>query len=108
MAGYKITERTRKDKSGNVIEKYNCIIADFENMTENERQAVQMYLQAGYKLFPAKKGTTGKGLTKAKMEAYLKENDANGLKELQTKLKNKENFMKITKWFKDSFPDAVK
>lgn len=105
---YKITERTRKDKDGNIIEKYNCIVADFEKMTVNEKEAVEMYMKAGYKVFPKKaKKKAGDGLTKEKMIAYLKENNPNGLKELEAKIKNKENFMKITSWYKNNFPEAI-
>ena len=40
MANYKVTERTKKDKDGNVKGKEKCIIVDFVNLTQNEREAV--------------------------------------------------------------------
>lgn len=104
MANYKITKRTIKDKDGNKKGEIDCIIADFENMTTNEKEAVKMYMQAGYKVFPKEaKKKSGKGLTKAKIETYLKENDESGFKEFQTKIRNKENFMKIMSWFKKNY-----
>lgn len=106
MANYKFTKRTIKDKDGNKKGEIDCLIVDYEKLTANEKGIVEMYLKAGYKVFAkTNKKKSGKGLTKEKMEAYLKENSETGLKEFQTKVKNKENFMKITSWFKNNYPN---
>ena len=39
------------------------------------------------------------------MEKYLQEHDKEGLKELQTMIKQKDNFMKIMFWFKSKYPN---
>lgn len=107
MANYKETVRTIKDKDGNVIGKQKCIIADMEHLTVAEDKLISMYMKSGeYKVIakkPKKKG--GNGLTKQKMMDYLKEKDKDGLKELENKLKAKENFMRIMVWFKNTYPD---
>lgn len=104
MANYKFTKRAIKDKDGNKTGEMDCIIADFDKMTLNEREALEMYIKAGYKVFPKQnKKKTGKGLTKEKIEAYLKENDEAGLKEFHSKIKNKDNFMSIMSWFKKNY-----
>lgn len=101
MANYKITERAIKDKNGNVVGKKKCIIADMSKLTLAEKEIVEGYMKAGIDVYPPKKKATGSGLTKAKMEAHLKEiGDEEGLKELNRKVKAKENFMQITSWYK--------
>lgn len=102
MANYKITERTRKDKNGNKLTPEKCIIVDFVNLTENERQAVEMYVKSGYTLYPKKeKAKAGKGLTTEKMRENLQEiGNEELLKEFDKKVKAKENFMRITSWYK--------
>ena len=103
MANYKTTVRTKKDKNGNVLGSEKCIIVDFVNLTQNEREAVEMYVKAGYSLYPKKeKSKAGNGLTKEKMKAELEaRGNKEALKVLQGKIDNKENFMKITSWYKD-------
>lgn len=107
MANYKITKRAVKDKNGNIIKYQDCIIADMEKLTESERKIVEMYMNSDkYKVFPRKaKKKGGNGLTKEKMTKYLESKDKEGLKELQAKLKAKENFMRIMVWFKNTYPD---
>lgn len=102
MANYKLTERTKKDKDGNVIAKERCVIVDFVNLTQNEREAVEMYVKMGVTVYPKKlKKERGKGLTKDKMiEALEKSGNEEALAELKKKLEAKENFMKITSWYK--------
>lgn len=103
MANYRVTKRIIKDKNGNTKGEINCIIADVDKLTREEEKAIQIYLKAGYKMFPKEhKKETGKGLTKEKMKEMLKDNPE-GLKELNKKLEQKENFMKITKWFRKEF-----
>lgn len=105
MANYKITTRTKKDKDGNVKGIEKCIIADMINLTANEQAIVDTYVRNGYTLYPKKaKAKAGKGLTKDKMKEHLKEiGDEEGLKELEKKVKAKENFMKITSWYKEKY-----
>ena len=105
MANYKETVRTIKDKDGNVIRKQKCIIADMEHLTDAEYKLIQMYMNSTeYKVIAKKaKKKGGNGLTKQKMMDYLKENDKDGLKELENKLKSKENFMRIMVWFKNTY-----
>lgn len=104
MANYKITERTIKDKDGNVKEKKKCIIADMDKLTLAENKIIEAYMRAGVDVYPPTKKKTGKGLTKDKMKAHLKEiGDEEGLKELEKKVKAKENFMKITSWYKQNY-----
>lgn len=108
MANYKETVRTIKDKYGNVIGKQKCIIADMEHLTVGERQLIEMYMKSGeYKIVPkkARKKVTGKGLTKEKIEKYLKDNDKDGYKQYQDKLKAKENYMRVMVWFKEKYPN---
>lgn len=104
---YKITARKIKDKNGNVVRIQKCIIADMEKITPAEDKLIDKYLKTGEYILLQKrvKKTTGKGITKAKMIEYLKENDADGLKELEKKVKAKENFMRITTWFKKQYPN---
>lgn len=94
MANYKLTERTRKTKDGKEI-KTQCIIADFENMTKNEREAVEMYVKMGYKLFPKKdrKGIKGNGMTKNEFLFYLEREE----KAIFDKTDIKESFMILKK-----------
>ena len=101
MANYKITKRTRKDKDGNVLDTYDCIIADFENMTRNEKEAVELYMKAGYKVFPkTSKKATGKGITRDKIKEYLKDYNDNISKDIKKRIATKENFMTIQSYFK--------
>lgn len=102
MANYKITERTRKDKNGNKLAPEKCIIVDFVNLTENERQAVEMYVKSGYTLYPKKEKTkAGKGLTTEKMRENLKKiGNEELLKDFEEKVETKLNFMKLTSWYK--------
>ena len=107
MANYKETVRTIKDKDGNVIGRQKCIIADMEHLTIGEKEYIKMCMESGeYKIVPKKaKKKGGNGLTKQKMMDYLKENDKDGLKELEKKIKSKENFMRIMVWFKNTYPN---
>lgn len=101
MANYKITERTIKDKNGNEKGKKKCIIADMSKLTLAEREIVEGYMKAGMEVYPPKSKKTGNGLTKDKMKAELKgRGDEEGMKELEKMLKAKENFMRITSWYK--------
>lgn len=101
MASFKLTERTKKDKDGNIKGIEKCIIADYIKLPLNEQAIVDVYVKNGYKLYAPKKAKTGKGLTKDKMKEHLKEiGDEEGLKELEKRVKAKENFMKITSWYK--------
>lgn len=107
MTNYKLTTRAIKDKDGNKIGEKKCIIVDTEKITQAEQKIVDMYIRSGeYQVFPKKAPKkAGKGLTKAKMEKYLQDNDKEGLRELQAKIKQKENFMKIMTWFKSKYPN---
>lgn len=108
MSNYKETVRAIKDKDGNVIGHQKCIIADMERLTVGEQKLIEMYMKSGeYKIIAKKerKKGTGKGLTKEKIEKYLKENDKDGFKEYQDKLKAKENYMRIMVWFKNKYPN---
>ena len=64
-----------------------------------------MYVKMGYNVYPKKAKTkSGKGLTKDKMKAHIQEiGDEEGLKELEKKIKAKENFMRITSWYKEKY-----
>lgn len=110
MANYKVTKRAKKNKDGEIVSYKNYIVVDWEKITSAEEREIQMYLSTGnYTLDrrrPAKK--TGKGLTKEKIEKYLKEHSEEGLKEYKARVTKKENFMKTMQWFKQKFPDAEK
>lgn len=107
MSNYKETKRAIKDKNGNVTGYQKCIIADMEHLTVGERQVIEMYMKTGeYKIIPKKeKKKSGNGLTKDKIRSYLQDNDKEGLKEYENKLKQKENFMRIMVWFKNKYPN---
>ena len=107
MANYKETKRAIKDKEGNVIGYKKCIIVDTKHLTQTEKQLVEMYMKTGeYKIIEKKeKKKSGNGLTREKMINYLKENDKEGLKEYESKVKQNENYMKIMVWFKKKYPN---
>lgn len=103
MSNYTTTVRTSKRKDGSII-KTNCVIVDTNKMTEGEWKIVGTLVSNGYKIIEKKeKKATGKGWTTEKMREYLTENNKEGLKEFELKIKNKENFMKITGWFRTEF-----
>lgn len=96
MANYKLTQRTNTKG-----EKINCVIADFKNMTENEKEAVKMYVEVGYKLFPKEeKKKAGNGITKEVIKKDLEENNKEALNKFNKALRDKKNFMKIVSWYK--------
>lgn len=101
MASFKLTERAKKNKEGVVVGTERCIIAEYSKLSIEDKEIVDVYVKNGYHLYAPNKKKVGKGLTKDKMKAYLKEiGDEEGLKELDKKVKEKENFMKITSWYK--------
>lgn len=101
MASYKLTERAKKNKNGDVVGTEKCIIAEYTKLSIEDKAIVDVYVKNGYHLYSPKKKKAGKGLTKEKMIAHLKEiGDEEGLKELEKKVKAKENFMKLTSWYK--------
>lgn len=74
------------------------VIVDFKNITDAEREIVQMYVNAG-KLIK-EKGKGGNRLTKADIEKALKDDEKN-LAIYKKMVANKENFMNIKKWFNE-------
>jgi len=111
MANYKITQRMKKDKNGNIKGTENCIIVDFVNLTENERQAVEMYVKGGYTLYPKKEKKDAKPkkeriiIKKEDISNYLSKNgyDDKVSIDLLRKLEAKQNFMNILTYFKDIY-----
>lgn len=109
MANYKLTERTKKDKDGNIKGIEKCIIVDFVNLTENERQAVEMYVKGGYTLHAKKEKANPKPkkervkLSKDIINDYLKDYEDKASKELKGRMKTKENFMTLQTYFKDIY-----
>ena len=73
--------------------KNKTVILDMDNITDNEMRLVQTYVAAGYILKEKKSG-----VTYADMKKGLKGN-AEALKELDNKIKAKENYMLIKKWY---------
>ena len=71
--------------------KNKTVILDMDNITDNEMRLVQTYVAAGYILKEKKSG-----VTYADMKKGLKGN-AEALKELDSKIKAKENYMLIKK-----------
>lgn len=107
MANYKLTTRAIKDKDGNKVGEKKCIIVDTEKVTPADEKIIEMYVKTGnFEIYPKKKAKkTGKGLTAPKMRKYLQDNDKDALKEFETMLKQKENFMNIMTWFKGVCPN---
>lgn len=107
MANYTITTRTRKSKSGKVT-KVNCIVANMDKLTENEREIIGMYLNTGnYELHESKpKSNEKKGLTREDIEKGLKELKNQKLTAEYNKMKEeKTNFMKISQWYKKALKE---
>lgn len=75
--------------------KNKTVILDMDNITDNEMRLVQTYVAAGYILKEKKSG-----VTYADMKKGLKGN-AEALKELDNKIKAKENYMLIKKWYSE-------
>lgn len=75
--------------------KNKTVILDMDNITDNEMRLVQTYVAAGYILKEKKSG-----VTYADMKKGLKGN-AEVLKELDNKIKAKENYMLIKKWYSE-------
>ena len=73
--------------------KNKTVILDMDNITDNEMRLVQTYVAAGYILKEKKSG-----VTYADMKKGLKGN-AEALKELDSKIEAKENYMLIKKWY---------
>ena len=73
--------------------KNKTVILDMDNITDNEMRLVQTYVAAGYILKEKKSG-----VTYADMKKGLKGN-AEALKELDSKIKAKEKYMLIKKWY---------
>ena len=73
--------------------KNKTVILDMDNITDNEMRLVQTYVAAGYILKEKKSG-----VTYADMKKGLKGN-AEALKELDSNIKAKENYMLIKKWY---------
>ena len=71
------------------------IIVDMANVTDNEMRILQTYVAAGYLLKEKKSGLTFDDMRKG-----LKGN-AEALKELDSKIKAKENYMIIKKWYRE-------
>ena len=105
---YKTTEKQKKNKHGDIVGIEKRVVADMLALTEQERKAVELLVASGYKLVPRKpKKESGKGLTKQKMLDYLKEKDAKGYEVAKRKMENKENYMRILKWFKENYKDYL-
>lgn len=81
MANYRVNQKTK------------TIILDMDNITDNEMRLVQTYVSAGY-LLKEKKA----GLTYNDMRKNLK-NKPDALKELESKISAKENYMTIKSWY---------
>ena len=81
MANYRVNPKNKN------------VILDMDNITHNEMRLVQTYVAAGYILKEKKSG-----VTYADMKKGLKGN-AEALKELESKIKAKENYMPIKKWY---------
>ena len=73
--------------------KNKTVILDMNNITDNEMKIVQTYVAAGYLLKEKKAGVTYNDMRKK-----LK-NNPEALKELEKKIDEKENYMKIKKWY---------
>ena len=73
--------------------KNKTVILDMDNITDNEMRLVQTYVAAGYILKEKKRG-----VTYADMKKGLK-GKAEALKELDSKIKAKEKYMLIKKWY---------
>lgn len=99
MATSKRNYRETVDKYGNKI-----VIADFTKITPAEEKAVGILVASGYKLKMKKNSSVrGDKITKEEMIASLK-NDKENLAILNKKFADKENFMKIKKWYRTIKP----
>ena len=115
MPHYKITKRAVRNKEGKIIDYVDCIIADFENMSKNEMEAVKLYMQSGIKVYPKEeKKKSGKGITRDKINDYIEKLDDEvsiALKDrIENMKENKDNFMAISYYFKTvykEFPGKV-
>lgn len=76
------------------------VIVDVNKATENDLKMVQILVASGYELKQkaTKKGNSGDKTTKDDMLKALKD-DKENLEILKKKLADKENFMKIKKWY---------
>ena len=83
MANYKVNTKSK------------TVTIDMDNVTDNEMRLIQTYVAAGYLLKEKKTGITYEDMKKG-----LKGN-ADALKELDNKIKAKENYMIIKKWYKE-------
>jgi len=83
MANYKVNTAAK------------TVTLDIKKLTAGEKEIVQMYVSAGYAIKEKRKG-----LSYADMRKALKGKESL-LKELDGKIKSKENYMKIKKWFSE-------
>lgn len=83
MANYKVNTKSK------------IVTIDMDNVTDNEMRLIQQYVAAGYLLKEKKAGITYEDMKKG-----LKGN-ADALKELDNKIKAKENYMIIKKWYRE-------
>ena len=74
--------------------KNKTVILDMDNITDKEMDIVKTYAAAGYLLKEKRIG-----ITYADMRKGLK-NNTEALNELNNKIKAKENYMIIKKWYK--------
>ncbi len=88
-----------KPKANYKIGKNKVIYADLGKCSGEEKEKIQMYINAGYILkAPIKSKTKGDKLNKDGMLAGLKD-DKENLAILKKKFENKENFLRIKKWY---------
>ena len=97
---YTLTKRTVKRSNGKV-DTQNCVVVDMKNITNDEKQMVQMYVLAGYKVI--KRRVPGNGVKKQQIIDYVENKGKKEQKEALEKIKD-EKFMTIKKWFYEQFP----
>lgn len=74
--------------------KNKIILADTEKLTDKELHIISMYIAAGYVIKEKKTGLSYDDMRKkVKADKELSE-------ELEKKIKAKENYMQVKKWFK--------
>lgn len=97
---YTLTKRTVKRSNGK-MDTQNCVVVDMKNVTNDEKQMIQMYVQAGYKII--KRRVPGNGIKKQEIINYVENKGSKEQKTAFEKIKDNK-FMTIKKWFYEQFP----
>ena len=97
---YSLTKRTIK-KSNGTTDTQDCIVVDMKKLTKEEKEIVQMYVQAGYKV--VKRRVPGNGVKKADIKKYIEEKGNKEQKD-EFKRREKDKFILLRKWFFEQFP----